>query len=270
MTSLALAHVAGALLLKYDTAPTTIDARARATLRDILEKLERNARGNVTILHRYLLLELDKMSAEYLWTEIHSQWQTHVRTTCNEFLAFLATFFKVWGTTSFRRPALERILRELDRVADGLPMRYQELFFELSAAMQQYGEDVVVDLQGLSEALELQQYSFPPLPPTAISGTRLSTSEKREGNVADEGVKDDSLEVAGADLAPAATDPLESIPQAAGDETGEDGLDVAPGAVQDGEGAPREEEIGAAGEQVAEHEAEDGDVGSTTEEGVLV
>ena len=178
MSNQALAHVAGALLLKSET-PVTLSAEKRATLKRILEQLETNNNGLITVWHRWALLKIDDIDSEELWRQVTHQWMRSERTTFVEFMSFLSGFFTVWDTTTFSGHAVQGIASELERVADGIPHRFQQLFFELTAIVQEY-DDPIVDLKIVREALQLHRVTFPVLETNMVQGSKKTCETEPE------------------------------------------------------------------------------------------
>ena len=173
MSSQALAHVAGVLLLKYDEAPTELDAKDRASMKKLLEKLEKNYSGYVTVWHKWMLMHVDDADASFLWKEVKDQWLRSPRTTFSDFLSFLSAYFNLWNDTILNVHGLKMVVYELERVGDGLPPRYQQLFFELTEVINQYEDDVKVDLAAVKEAMELHRVVFPDMTTDmVVEGTR--------------------------------------------------------------------------------------------------
>ena len=87
------------------------------------------------------------------------------RTSFSELISFLSGFFEVWQETVVCGDAIKTLTAELERVGDGLPPRYQELFFELTSALDSY-EDISVNVAVVKEAMALHRQDFPPSRPT--------------------------------------------------------------------------------------------------------
>jgi hypothetical protein len=86
-------------------------------------------------------------------------------------MSFLSGYFNVWNETKLEEHAVKTLVSELERVSDGLPPRYQKLFFELTTILEEY-ENPIVDIQIVKEALELHRPTFPDLTSNMVQGDR--------------------------------------------------------------------------------------------------
>ena len=160
MSVLATAHMAGVLLLR-STRPVPLDSATREKCMEVLSHLEKEAKGFVTIYHRWLLMETRTVEEEKLWEEVSNQWMRSERTTFVELVAFLTGYINVWETSEFEKTSVHILVAEMDRVKDGLPPGFQKLFVELTDLLPSMQEGDTLDLKGVETALKAHTSTFP-------------------------------------------------------------------------------------------------------------
>jgi hypothetical protein len=171
MSTDAIAYAAGALLLRGRKAPEGgLVNEARTAVHDRAQKYEKNVSGHITIGHRWLILHVLSAEPKALWGEVQNQWFSQPRISFAHLVTFLCGYFDTTSSAVLNREALSVLAAEIERVGDGLPPRFQHLFFEVMSVLDEYGDDLVVDLQVVKDALELQKIDFPNLAVTAIAG----------------------------------------------------------------------------------------------------
>ena len=189
MSNQALANISGALLLKSATA-ISLSSTDRASIKHILEKVEKNCSSYITIWHRWVLLKIDDIDTEQLWREVGQQWLRSPRTTFTELMSFLSGYFNVWNETKLEEHAVKTLVSELERVGDGLPPRYQKLFFELTTILEEY-ENPIVDIQIVKEALELYRPTFPDFTSNMVQGDRKGKENEEVEEKKEEGEEEE-------------------------------------------------------------------------------
>tara|TARA_B110000027_G_C16050701_1_gene269800 strand:- start:127 stop:798 length:672 start_codon:yes stop_codon:yes gene_type:complete len=205
MSTDALAHTAGAFFLRARSAPPSdaLGEDVRTKLKATLDKYEANVSGYITIGHRYLLLHIEDAEVNTLWTEVANHWYAQQRISFAHLILFLSGYFDTSASASLNATALGTLCAEIERVGDGLPPRFQHLFFELASVLEEYDEnDLEVDLTQLKDSIALHRFSFPNLPVSAIRGTKKQKtdvdplSERQESNApaADKGSDDAGLD----------------------------------------------------------------------------
>jgi len=164
----AVAYAAGFVTFRSREVALTSDERAR--LRAAFERFDKCAHQCVTVYVRWVLLNVDELEIADLWRETLAQWRAR-RPTYGELLHYLRGFFDWCDAPEAVTCAHARVLAtEIDRVYDGLPVRYQQLFFELLRVCKEHderknddegkdgdgdtAEPSTVDLSGLKTALE--------------------------------------------------------------------------------------------------------------------
>ena len=200
MSNQALAFVSGALLLRSST-PIALPNDVRKTLKRILKKFEDNSEGRISIWHRWLLMNVDTVEAGHLWSEAGGQWLRKPRTSFSELTSFLDGFFTLWPDTVFRTDALTTLVSEIERVEKDLPVRFQELFFELSTILTEY-EHPEVDLEVIKDARQINSSTLGGLTESMLrSGTKkeeksspATPSRNTESQTTPSDEKDDSHE----------------------------------------------------------------------------
>ena len=182
----ATAFIAGHVLLNDDQKKILTQA-ARETLAEELSRFETLAGGNLTIFLRWLVLNVEKCDAEVLLKETVQVWRCR-RPTYAEITQFLRGYFKLGGSSEFNIVQVRRLAAELDRVEDGLPMRFQQLFFELAGLQEAIERDKTqvenkfaderelpdeIDLSILRIAIESGTHQFPPLSDSVKAAKQL-------------------------------------------------------------------------------------------------
>ena len=193
MSADAIAYTAGALLLRGRKPPSCgLTEETRSALHDRALKYEKNVSGHVTIGHRWLILHVLNAEPEALWGEVQNQWFSQPRTSFAHLVTFLCGYFDTAPSAVLTREPLALFVAELERVGDGLPPRFQHLFFELMSVLDEYGDDLTVDLQTVKDAIELQKIVFPNLAVSSIGGNKAQpkADELAQGS-GDEGLGGD-------------------------------------------------------------------------------
>ena len=201
----AVAYVAG--LVMMTEGELSISPEQRTKIYEEVQKLARIASDHVTIYVRWLLLNVDSIDAKILETETTTQWRSR-RPKFAEFVQFLRGFFELTQKTTVSMTQLRRIASELDRVEDGMPVRYQHLFFELASTQeatlrrknQEHGSEDkgplpdCVDLSLMKDALMSNRVFFPPLPEAVQLAEHNNAADQSGDGVAKDDCDHDASE----------------------------------------------------------------------------
>lgn len=200
----AVAYVAG--LVMMTEGELSLSPEQRTKICEEVQKLARIASDHVTIYVRWLLLNADSIDAKILETETTTQWRSR-RPKFAEFVQFLRGFFELTQKTTVSMTQIRRIASELDRVEDGMPVRYQHLFFELASIQEatlrrkkEHGsEDKAqlpdcVDLSLMKDALMSNRVFFPPLPEAVQLAEHNNAADQSGDGVAKDDCNHDASE----------------------------------------------------------------------------
>ena len=180
MSDEAIAYVSGYLLLTHnhmrESAPNKLEAESeRSPVNDILsvqtrehihttlQKYASNVGNWITIRHRWLMMQIREATFDDIWKEVVVAWRLE-RPTFGHLRHFLRGYFEVSESTSIPPFAIKILALELERVKDGMPERFQHLFFECVQIIPLLQtEDALWDVTPLHNAVIQGRDVFSPL-----------------------------------------------------------------------------------------------------------
>ena len=202
-----VAYTMGYLLISNATSAKKdvvqdIPSEERARLKTFVGEAITLANEIVSISVRWLALNIDNTSGREMIQELGRSWMMRAP-TFPEYTYFLKGAFEVRNAAKLNRDEIMLAMTELDRVDDGVPLRYQQLYFELAPYISNEAVDTI-DFEPLRMSLRHGSVNFPklelPTLPDVAGGDaevkKSEASEAKEEKDAAEGSKE--VEAAGA------------------------------------------------------------------------
>jgi len=112
-----------------DLLPITDDERGR--LLRFLNEVDEFTNGKVTIPVRWLMVNIETVTSQELVHEVGRGWLVQPP-SFEEYTFFLRGALEVLDRTLFTADEALFLIGELKRVRDGVPLRFQQLYFEVS------------------------------------------------------------------------------------------------------------------------------------------
>ena len=132
----------------------------RTRLQQFIEEAMKLTNEIVSISVRWLALNIERASARDIIQELGRAWMTR-SPTFSEYTYFLKGAFEVRDASKLTPDEVMLIMTELDRVGEGVPLRYQQLYFELAPYANKTFE--TIDFDAMRVALKHAAVNFPKL-----------------------------------------------------------------------------------------------------------
>ena len=124
--------------------------------------VDRNEKSIATVGMRWVMTRIETASCGQIFDELVRKWMA-VPPSDKTIMMFLRGYFDTTdGGTTITRHQATIIMSELDRVAVGLPVRYQQLYFELGRFCAMPAPPTL-DVAPMVEALRYHRFNFPAL-----------------------------------------------------------------------------------------------------------
>lgn len=160
--------------VKSETDLAPIDETMHAKIKSALDDVEKLTQGIVTVTVRWFMLNITKATSADILREFARSWMARPP-QFSEVVFFLRGAIELQETTVFGTSQLAIMMGELDRVDEGIPVRFQQLYFELSGVPS----TKTIDLDIVKTAFKQGSLTFPPL--TIPKTDEVTTDTTEEG-----------------------------------------------------------------------------------------
>ena len=155
----------------------------RKDIKTFVQQVEKISEGMLTITGRWLYVNVERADCKDITKEIYRAWASRAP-TLSEVKIFLRGYFEVAKTTKFKQHQALILASELDRCDTGLPLRYQQLYFELVQYIEYCKQNISdankeLDVSCIRDAIKLNFDTFPflDIPTPASSETTQKDNE---------------------------------------------------------------------------------------------